>query len=267
MAIIHGLFEVSGSIKGYTFSKCRNGKNIMRKRPGPISDKIKNSPNYEVNRKYQKEFKGCIQFSALCRSAFGSFNQLSDYNFHNSLVKIGKNIMNMDTKLEIGKRSLKLTEHKNKLEEFNFCRKHKFDKLVCISINCKTDRENLKAEINISNPNRIYNIQNKYHFPFFRILLIIGCVSDMFDNPVTDNYEPIVTDLQNSTVLVTGEWYSTEIIPPYHTMTIQLPQSCAKEITNDVNLVLSIALEFGEVYMGQPKKAEYGGGGKVLKIF
>ena len=267
MAIIYGLFNLSGSIKGYTFYKDKDGRNMMRKNPGPISDKIKNSPNYEVNRKYQKEFKGCIQFSALCRSAFGSFNQLSDYNFHNSLVKIGKNIMNMDTKLEIGKRSLKLTEHKNKLEEFNFCRKHKFDKLVCISINCKTDRENLKAEINISNPNRIYNIQNKYHFPFFRILLIIGCVSDMFDNPVTDNYEPIVTDLQNSTVLVTGEWYSTEIIPPYHTMTIQLPQSCAKEITNDVNLVLSIALEFGEVYMGQPKKAEYGGGGKVLKIF
>jgi len=267
MAIIYGLFNLSGSIKGYTFYKDKDGRNMMRKNPGPISDKIKNSPNYEVNRKYQKEFKGCIQFSALCRSAFGSFNQLSDYNFHNSLVKIGKNIMNMDTEFEVGKRRLKLTEHVNKLEGFDFCRKNYFDKLVRLHTNCKIDRENLKAEINIEIQNWNFYLQNKFNFPFFRIILVIGCISNMIVNPITDDYEPIITDLQNAIETLTGEWFTTKIAPPVHTMTIQLPEIWTKEITDDVSLILSIAIEFGEEYNGQPEKANRGGSGKVLKIF
>lgn len=269
MAIIKDLFGLEGSIGGYTFYKIRgSNKVIMRKKGGPTKKQMEKSPSFEKVRKQQQEFAGCAKFGSLARSSFGGLHVMADYNLSAVLNGLGKFIMKLDMESEVGKRSIMLSDNKKVFDGFNFNRKHPFNTILRVWPNVSLDRESLKAIITIPCLNAKVEVCNKYKYPVFRIISAIGCVSDMVYNPNYKKYEPIVDNLRNASNKISGEWYSTKSIVPEQTIVLQLPESFKAEITDNVTLVLSIVIQFGEVELnGMPVETEYGGYGKVLNVF
>jgi len=108
----------------------------------------------------------------------------------------------------------------------------------------------------------LLNIQK---LPFFRLIIVIGTISDVVYNPDIEGYEPLVYHLDGHSETLTGKWNSTQTILPEQTMTIQMSEKEAASITVNVTVLLSVAVEFGNVgFTGEPVEVKYAGCGKVI---
>jgi len=268
MAIVKGFMQITGSIKGVSFYTRRGSdKVIMRTKGGATKDQIAQSPKFDKTRKQQKEFKGCSKFSSLSRYAFGGLHRLADYNLTPVLVKVGSSLKKLDTSSEIGKRSLKLSENKQALEGFNFNRNYPFNTVLRILPRWELDREQLKADITFPRINTEIDLLNIQKLPFFRLIIAIGTISDMAYNTIINEYEPIVYNLHGHSNTLTGNWNSTQSIIPGQTMTIQMTDEEILSLTDNVSVLVSIAIEFGNIgNASEPVEVKYAGCGKVIGV-
>ena len=266
MAIIKGAIQMTGSIRGVSFYSVRGSdKVIMRTKGGASKEKIKSSPKFEGLRKQQKEWSGCAKFGSLTRYAFGGLHRLADYNLTPVLNGIGKNLMKLDTESEVGKRSLKLSVYRQALEGFNFNRNYPFNTVLRVSPRCELNRESLQASISVPRINTDIDLLNIQRLPFFRLIVVIGTVSDSVFNPEINDYEPMVFNLNGISQTLTGEWHSTQTIVPEQTMSVQMPEGQAANLTENVTVLVSMAVEFGNVgFTGEPVEVKYARCGKVL---
>jgi len=266
MAIVKGFMQMSGSIQGVSFYTRRGSdKVIMRTKGGPKKSQIEGSPRFEKSRKNQCEFAGSARFGSLSRHAFGGLHRLADYNLTPALIGIGKNLMTLDANGEVGKRNLKLSVFKEALEGFNFNRNYPFTTVLRVSPRWELDRENLQAVVTIPRINTDTDLLNIQKLPFFRLIVAIGTISEMVYNPVKDIYEPVVVELHGTSQTLTGEWNTTQTILPVQTLTIQMPESRVPFLTDNVTVLLSMGVEFGNVgFTGTPVEVKYAGCGKVL---
>jgi len=268
MTIVKGFMQMSGSIKGVSFYTRRGSdKVIMRTKGGPKKKQIEKSPRFEKSRQNQCEFGGSARFGSLSRHAFGGLHRLADYNLTPALIGIGKNLMTLDKTGEVGKRSLKLSIYKEVLEGFNFNRINPFTSVLRVSPRWEIDREKLEAVVTIPRINTDIDLLNFQKLPFFRLIVVIGTVSDMVYNPARKKYVPMVLELNGVSKTLTGEWNTTQTILPEHTMTVKLPESRIPFVTDSVTVLLSMAVEFGNVgFTGEPVEVKYAGCGKVVEV-
>ncbi len=111
------------------------------------------------------------------------------------------------------------------------------------------------------------DLQNIQRLPYFRILVSLGTVSDMYYDAVVNNYVPVVSDLHGTSALTIGEWHSSQAVVPDHTLTVQMDATQAALLTDEVSVVLSIGVEFGMVgFTGETVEVKHAGSGKVLDV-
>ena len=268
MAIVKGFMQITGSIKGVSFYTRRGSdKVIMRTKGGPTKNQIAHSPKFEKLRKHQKEFSECANFGSLSRYAFGGLHRFADYNLTPVLVKTGTSLMDLDTVSVKGTRSLKLSVFKECLEGFNFNRDYPFNTVLRISPRWEIDRDKLLAVVTFPRINTDIDLLNIQKLPFFRLIIAIGTISDSVYNPEINAYEPMVTHIHGHSKTMTGEWNSTQTILPEHTMTIQMTEKEIARVTENVTVLLSVAVEFGNVgFTGEPVEVKYAGCGKVIAV-
>ena len=268
MATVKNVFQVSGSIGEYTiYTRKGTDKAIMRLKGGPNGDKMANSPTFKEVRKHQTEFSGCTKFAAKTRIAFGDLFKLANYNLNSKLTGIGKTLMKLDETTEAGKRSLKLSQYKQILEGFNFNNTPGFSSMLLAIPRWELDRENLQAVVYIPEINTDIDVNNIHNLPFFRLIIAIGTVSDSVYNPKTENYEPMVVELNGASVTVTGEWNSSHTILPKSTMSVQMHESRRELLTENVTVLLSMGVEFANTgFDSKPVAVKYSGSGKVIAV-
>jgi len=266
MAIIKGAIQMTGSIKGVSFYTVRGSdKVIMRTKGGASKNKIATAPQFEGLRKQQKEWSGCTKFGSLTRYAFGGLHRLADYNLTPVLNGIGKNIMKLDTTSETGKRSLKLTSYKQALEGFNFNRNYPLNTVLRVSPRWEINREKLEVSVLIPRINTAIDLLNIQKLPFFRLIVAIGTVSDMVYNAEINDYQPLVFNLHGTSETLTGDWNTTQTILEEHYMNVAMNESQIADLTDDITLLVSMAVEFGNVgFTGTPVEVKYAGCGKVI---
>lgn len=266
MAIVKGIMQIYGSVAGFTFyTRKGSDKTIMRSKGGPSKNLMESSPKFEKLRKNQTEFGGCTKFGSKSRKAFGELYKSSDYNLHSKLTSIGKSIMKMDTTMETGSRSLSLSLHKGVLNDFSFNEKHPFTSVFRVTPELEIDRENLRATVFVREINTGNDLKSSYKLPFFRLILVLGTVSDMVYDQAKKMYDPMVMELHGASVTVTGEWHSTHAIVPGSTMTVQMHESRKAFLTENVTLLISMGIEFGNTGSdSQPVAVKYSGSGQVI---
>jgi len=259
---------MTGSIQGVSFYTLRGSdKVIMRTKGGATKKQIANSPKFENTRKQNMEFGGCSKFGSKARKAFGGLHRIADYNVTPVLNGMGKSLMKLDTVSEIGRRNLKLTQNKEILEGFNFNRNYPFNTVVRISPLWQLDRDKLHATVTIPRINTDIDLLNIQKLPFFRLIVAIGTVSDLAYNETKKEYKPLVPDLHGASNSTTGAWYKTQSIVPEQILTVELNDSLVEELTDDVSVLLSMAIEFGNIGMTDvPVEVKYAGCGKVLAV-
>jgi len=269
MAIYKENSGLIGSINGYCYYRLPNcNHTIVRKNHGKKKKETLNSLKYEGSRKYQKEFNGCVEFGSMACGAIGDFNEISDYSLNPELIRRGSYLLELDTLSENGKRYLLLSANKNELCGFNFNRNITFDNVVNVNLESEMDMESLIFEVGISPINPNYRIQINRQFSVLRFVFVVGRLSDLKYNPELDIYEPVIKDLEYNTSRFDGPWFSKDSYLGQQIMRGQLPEIWKAEMTDHVNLVLSIAIEFGEYYYyDQDIKVLNFGYGKVLNVF
>jgi len=257
---------MTGGIKGVSFYSLKGSDKVfMRTKGGPTKDQLANSPKYSEVRKQQKEFGGCSRFGSLARYSFGGLHRLADYNMTPVLNGIGKNLMKLDTTSEKGRRNLKLTAHKQALEGFNFNRNFPFSSVLRVAPQWQLERDTLKAVVTIPRINTNIDLQNIQKLPFFRLIVVLGTISDMAFNPIVNEYEPLVDGLHGHSAVLTGEWQTTQTILPEQTMIVQMHPTEIVEMNNNVTVLLSMGVEFGNVgYTDEPVEVKNAGCGKVI---
>jgi hypothetical protein len=266
MAIVKGPFQLTGSISGVSFYTVRGSdKVIARSKGGASKEKIKSSPKFAGLRKQQKEWSGCAKFGSITRYAFGGLQRLADYNLTPVLNGIGKNLMKMDTESETGRRSLKLTAYPQALEGFNFNRNYPFNTVLRVSPVATLNREKLEVSVSIPRINTDIDLLNIQRLPFFRLIVTIGAISDLYYNEQANDYEALVPDLHGVSETHTGEWHSTQTILEEQIVAVALTDEEREALTENVTVLVSMAVEFGNVgFTGQPQEVKYAGCGKVL---
>ena len=268
MAIIKGAIQMTGGIKGVSFYSLRGSDKVfMRTKGGATKHQIATSPKFEGMRKQQKEFSGCAKFGSLSRYALGGLHRLADYNMTPVLIGIGKSLMKLDTTSPVGTRNLKLTTYKAALEGFNFNRNYPFNTVLRASPRWELNRDTLEAVVTVPRINTDIDLLNVQKLPFFRLIVVVGTISDMVFDPALNDYKPLVLKLHGASTTVTGDWNSTQTILPGHTITVQMSASQIARMTDDVTVLLSMAVEFGNVgFTGEPVEVKYAGCGKVLAV-
>jgi hypothetical protein len=268
MTIVKGTVTMNGSLGNVTFYTRRGSdKVIMQAKGGATRTKMATNPKFEVLRKHQKEFGGCSGFGKYARNAFGELRRVADYNLSAVLTGIGRDIMKLDTASEVGKRTLYLSRNKEALEGFNFNRTNPFTSVLRVIPRVDLDRAKVTGVIVIPRINTETDLMNFRKMPFFRILVSIGALADLVYNPTTGNYEPVGVEMNGISRTLTGEWHSTQAILPEQTLTVALPEERIDYLTDSVSVLLSMAVEFGNVGpAGEPLEVKYAGCGKVVKV-
>ncbi len=173
----------------------------------------------------------------------------------------------MDTEGETGKRSLKLSGFKQALEGFNFNRNYPLNTVLRVSPSVELNRKKLQAIVTIPRINTDIDLLNVQRLPFFRLLIALGTVSDLEYKAEINDYSPLMFNLHGVSETVSGAWNSTQTILPEQIVTVGLGQEEMNQLTENVTILVSLAVEFGNVgFTGEPVEVKYAGSGKVLKV-
>ncbi len=266
MAIIKGAIQMTGSIKGVSFYTVRGSDRvIMRTKGGASKNKIATSPKFEGLRKQQKEWGGCAKFGSLTRYAFGGLHRLADYNLTPVLNGMGKNLMKLDTMSETGKRNLRLSAYRQALEGFNFNRNYPFNSVLRVGVTCEINRETLQATVKVPRINAANDIQNIQRLPYYRLIVVLGTVTDWHYSETEQAYIPAELNLNGVSEVYTSEWYQTQGIQNEQAITVQMTEQEQALVTDEVTVLVSMGIEFGTVgFTGEPVEVKYAGCGKVI---
>jgi hypothetical protein len=266
MAIVKGPFVLTGSISTVSYYTRRGSdKMIARSKGGASKEKIKSSPQFEGFRKQQNEWKGCTAFASSLRYAFGGLHRLADYNLTPVLNGFAKNVQKTDTESELGKRHILFSNYRNTLDGFNFNRNYPFNTVLRVGVVGEIDRKSLTARVKVPRINTEIDVQNVQRLPYFRLIVALGAISDMRFDEAVNGYEPTVPALHSVSVAVTGEWVPSENILGEQVINISLGDELLPFLTDEVSLVLCLAIEFGKVgFTGETQEVKYAGCGKVL---
>lgn len=266
MAIVKSIIQMEGSVSGMSFYKRRDSdKVIVRSKGGASKQTIKNSPKFEAFRLQQNEWKGCTLFASKLRNAFGGLHRIADYNLTPALNAFAKNIQKMDEKNESGKRSILFSGCHYTLDGFNFNRNYPFNTVLRVPITAEINRETLSAKITFPRINTEYDLLNVQKLPYFRLLVSLGAISDLKLEEKSNTYRPANETLHSVCCTHTGAWLPAENILDKQVIEISLDEKLILSLTEDVTLIVSVAVEFGKVgFTGQPQEVKYAGSGKVI---
>ena len=266
MAVLKGGFEIEGNVGGLSFYKRRGSdKIIVRSKGGASKQTIKNSPKFEKLRLQQNEWKGCTRFASCVKNTFGGLQRVADYNLTSSLNALAKAVQKADAENEVGTRNIRLSSCRQALGGFNFNRNYSFNSVLKVSTGVEIEREHLRAVVHIPRINTSFDLLNIRRLPYFRISISLGSVSDMVYREDLKQYVPANDKLNGIFQTFTGEWIPAVNIREGQMVEVGLNESLRDDLTEEVTLIVSAAVEFGEVgFDGKPQEVKYAGSGKVL---
>jgi hypothetical protein len=266
MAIVKGPIQMTGSISNISFYTRRGSdKVIARSKGGASKEKIKNSPKFEGFRKQQDEWKGCTGFASMLRYSFGGLHRLADYNLTPVLNGFAKNIQKTDAEGASGKRTIVFSKCRYTLDGFNFNRNYPFNTVLRVGIVGEINREEMSAMVRVPRINTDIDVLNVQRLPYFRLIVALGAISDMRFDETANCYEPSIHALHGVSQVNTGEWVPAENILSEQVIEVSLGDELKPFLSDEVSLVLSMAIEFGKVgFTGEAQEVKYAGCGKVL---
>ena len=270
MSKMYDLFEKDGTKIGTIIPVLHRGNIvILRTYEDSDIDQITKYTPSKLLRNHQLEFAVCARFASLTLYALGGLQRFVDYNLMPILTGIGKKIMNLDEFTDyVGERRLLLSEHKELLEGIIFNHKIPYDTMLLFKPAVKFNWLNLNILVTIPEINPGINLINKCNFPVFRFIVVMGCVSDFIYNFFSDRYVQSFAKIHNIGVKFTGKWHSSTSILPEHSITIQLPESGMHIYRDNISILVSFAIQFGEFDSnGEPVETNTAANGTILRVF
>jgi hypothetical protein len=186
------------------------------------------------------------------RDAIGETYRLSNFNLTPVWAGLGRQILKLDTVTAIGQRFLRFSQCKQEMEGYNLNKSYPITSILQVSPLAELNRETLSATVSIPRINTASDLQNIQRLPYFRLIICLGMVSDMMYNPdgIVHKYQPVNNELNGVKQSVLGDWHSTNDILPAHILSVQIDETAIPLLTDDVTVLLSMGIEFGNLGFG-----------------
>ena len=266
MAKLTGNLSFTGSLANLSAYTRRDlDKVILRTKGGASKEKIKRDPAFAATRRHNQEWKGVTSACKAFRSGIYAVKHLADYNITGAINALCKRIQLADTVGIPGQRSVIITAHTYMLEGFDLNKRNLFDSIIRHPVSCSIDRNTLSAAINI--PLLVPGISfiNPGSQKFYRIVLMLGAVSDCAFDETKMRYMALDANAQNIQAFAETEWLPVMAERAAETITLQ---AATGTITGEhSSLIVSAGIEFGAPdAIGVLQYVPYSGSAKVLKL-
>jgi hypothetical protein len=182
----------------------------------------------------------------------GETYRLADINLTPVWSGMGNKILKLDTVNAVGQRTLRFSQWIQEMEGYDLNNKYPITTILRVSPLAELNRETLSATVSLPRINTSTNLQNIRKLPYFRLIINLGTVSDMMYNPdgLIYNYQPINEKLNVVSNSTLSDWHSTNDVLPAHVLSVQLKETAIPLLTDDVTVLLSMGIEFGNVGFG-----------------
>ena len=213
------------------------------------------------------EFGGRAKIASQVLDALRPLKYLGDYNTAGPLNSLFIPIQELDTENEKGERNIVLSKNPGLLQGFNLNRRTPFDTIVTNQLAYTLDKERLTASIHFPAliPDVNFFVPNNY--PWYRFMVIVGIVEDMFYNP--KGYQPQHGREMSSSALDVSDWLTVHAGVPavtkQYTELLDAYGSIGKiDKLNSYSILLAVGIAFGTMQKGQIEMVKYVGGAKIL---
>lgn len=224
-------------------------KTFLRGKGGASKEKILNDPTLYNIRDNNAEFGGRSKAGKGIRKALEDIGHLADHNISASLNTLLRKIQLADSVGLKGERIIGLSKHASLLQGFSFNRKHPFDSVVRIPVQCNLDKDAFSARFIIPEllPGINLFIPNKS--PLFQFKVTIGVVPDcvyLKENKLYDLPDPTKSCLGNGAYIET-EWCPSSIGCNRQELELKLPKPIAASV---YTIVVGIGIQYGTLGAG-----------------
>lgn len=233
---------------------------VGRLNSGPTPEAMKKDDNYELPRRYGKEFGGCSRTSKYLRRTFRPLEPARDYPMSGPVTGWLQAFLPHDSDSELGKRHIQLSKAPRLLEGINLSEKHPFDAVVRGGISYDLSRSMLSAVVELPALKMGVSFTPTGRQPYFKLVAALGVAPDLLwlgdaygFHRAYERYQPVRTD---------SEWVTTAEGSEAMTLQVQLPYTPPDD---RFALVLTLGVLMGSFgRRGQVEAVKYAGCAKVL---
>lgn len=260
MAKLEGNLQITGSLDNLSFYKMRGSdKIIVRRKGGPSSKDVQESPNFENTRRNNREFAGRAAATAFIKRVLNPLTFLADYNITGPLNALLKPIQQMDTSSDWGHRSIIISKNARLLQGFSINRRYQVDSILRTPVLYSLEKQQVIIDIPELLPG--LNFISPGNYPWYKFIATAGLIPDLYYMNDVWGYQP-KSDLSYE--------------PPYIDSTAWLPvntRTAATQLTldglpevkpDDHSIMIAIGIAFGTMQGTEIRPVKYVGAGKVI---
>lgn len=278
MARVKDLTQIEGALGNLSFyTRHDTNKIIVRGKGGASKTKISNSPAFANLRKHNLEFGGVANMCKNVRMTFSGLQTVADHNLTASLNKTMRSIQACDTNRPKGERSIMLSQYRQLLQNYEFCRQQPLSSMWRVSYVHTALRDEQMATVQIPafDSKLALNIKPRTGkvaaYTHFRLRASLGIATDMQLDASEKRYETTHDTLGQGFCYRHTEWHTLYSKVPAYNFDMQLndPTDPLPYVLHDTDsLILTLVLELGIANgEGEMETIRNLGGGLIVAVF
>jgi hypothetical protein len=259
-----GVIKLEGNLGGISFY-VSDGVHLARVAGGPSKDRIAKDPAFKRTRENNVEFGGSAKAAkALRLSLGGTLQTMAGNRLVSRLTAIFKSI-NLKASGTRGERPILLSQYKEMLKNTEFNRKVSFGTVFSAPYTASHNTDRNQGEISIPAFSADAFVNAPSGATHFRLVSVLGVVSDYEFDPGTGSYEPIDGTLNTLGAVNYGAMLQLTGNVPAQTLTVDLAGS--PTMNGDVSVIQCLGIEFFQMVGGQPYLLAQDNAMKIVNVF
>ncbi|MFL5746697.1 MAG: hypothetical protein ACJ751_18615 [Niastella sp.] len=259
MAKLEGNLQITGSLDNLSFYKMRGSdKIIVRRKGGPSSKQVKQSPNFENTRRNNREFGGRAAAAAYIKRLLNPLRFLADYNITGPLNALLKPIQKMDTSNNWGQRNIIISKNARLLQGFSINRRYQLDSILRTPVLYAL--QNQQVIIDIPDLLPALNFIAPGNYPWYKFIATAGLIPDIYYRDAIWGYQP-KGEYNYGPSTGSTDWLPVNARGAASKITIDdLPEMKP----DDHSIMIAIGISFGTMQGNEIRPVKYVGAGKVI---
>jgi len=199
-----GLIKVKGNLDGVSFYQSQ-GENFVRMAKGPDKKRILTDPAFQRTRENNREFAGCAKAGKALRSALAPVMFIADRQFNARMLRLFKAVNTRSAGVR-GQRPIAISGQRALLENLELNQKQSLAGVFNTPINASHTPERTSASIQIPEFNPAETVVATPGATHFRLVQVIGVLSDYTFNTSTNKFESVVPALDTLNNVVYSDY-------------------------------------------------------------
>jgi len=267
MAKLKGAIQLTGNLGDLSFYTMRGCEGIVvRRKGGATKEQIRSDSSFGIVRKINSEWSGVTLMAGAIHRTMYNLTRLSDFNSSGQLNAIAKKIQKCDECHDLGERPVQLSKQRTLVAGFSFHRGYPFSAVVKVIPVWEIDRDRRTAIIRLPEFIPSLHLNNFTRLPYFRFVVNLGMVSDLFYQSDSQTYLPVDKKAHETFISRDTDWMTAAELIPACVIEVVLPD-LSVTISEMTTFVLGLGIEFGTVGPGgKPQAVRYAGSAVILGL-